>query len=215
MKSEPSGEAKRAFERLSELCDGECDPHELRATVEAWRSEPGAQSRWHVYGLIGDVLRSEDLASAPSHDQAFLQALRGRLAEEPVVLAPRAPEPHTQQATPTESLAAVAVIGTARRPWAGAAAVAAGVVMVAGAVLVWRGAAAPEYAGAELAQQSASQPLGAASGATTTLAEAGGVLIQTNPALDRYLSAHRQFSQGPALAAPGGVRQVSLTPIEP
>jgi hypothetical protein len=36
--------------------------------------------------------------------------------------------------------------------------------------------------------------------------------MDRNPELDRYLVAHRQFAQGPAFAAPGGVRQVALTP---
>ena len=44
--------------------------------------------RWHAYHLIGDVLRSDDLASAPGRDAAFLQRLSARLDDEPAVLAP-------------------------------------------------------------------------------------------------------------------------------
>jgi hypothetical protein len=43
-------------------------------------------------------------------------------------------------------------------------------------------------------------------------AGAAGEVMERNPELDRYLVAHRQFAQGPAFAAPGGVRQVALSP---
>ena len=89
-------------------------------------SRPGATSRtrapsWHAYQLIGDVLRSEDLAAEPAADEAFLVALRARLADEPVVLAP---QPRVEEAgrRPSPSAAnarrrAPAAAGKARWRW--------------------------------------------------------------------------------------------------
>ena len=87
-----------------------------------WANDAEGRAAWHAYQLIGDVLRSEDLASTPRHDAAFLAALRGRLADEPAVLAPRP------------------VASTVRRrrrlAWAAPMAVAAGFVAVAGVLVV-------------------------------------------------------------------------------
>src|SRR5512143_2981266 len=82
-----------ALESLSALSDGECDVSAVAWACSAWRDDVGLRSSWHAYQLIGDVLRSEDLAGHPSHDAAFLAAVRERLAREPVVLAPEAASP--------------------------------------------------------------------------------------------------------------------------
>lgn len=122
-------------ESLSALVDGEAGPQEAEAVRAAWRQDPALRARWHDYHLIGDILRSEDLASDAGHDADFLARLRDRLAAEPVVLAPssvRAP--------------------AARRRWAGVAAMAAGFVVVAGAALSVFGPGAVPEAGPGLAQ---------------------------------------------------------------
>ena len=59
-----------------------------------WRDDRRARAAWHAYHLIGDVLRSRRPGRDRPRDEAFLVALRARLADEPVVLAPqRAPAP--------------------------------------------------------------------------------------------------------------------------
>src|SRR5688500_8447097 len=83
-----------ALENLSALTDGELDSAAAARACARWRDDPSQRSAWHAYQLIGDVLRSDDLASTARRDAAFLAALRTRLAAEPVVLAPEAePEP--------------------------------------------------------------------------------------------------------------------------
>ena len=77
-------------EQLSALVDGELDAAQVSALCGAWREDADVRRRWHDYQLIGDVLRSDDLATAPAHDSNFLAALRNRLADEPVVIAPAA-----------------------------------------------------------------------------------------------------------------------------
>lgn len=74
-------------EDLSALVDGEVDALSAAALSEAWRHDAESRARWHRYQFIGDVLRSPELAGA-GRDAAFLASLRGRLAQEPVVLAP-------------------------------------------------------------------------------------------------------------------------------
>jgi sigma-E factor negative regulatory protein RseA len=72
------------------LADGEASAQEASAASADWAADPGVREAWHTYHLIGDALRSEELAAAPERDERFLQALRERLRDEPAVLAPGA-----------------------------------------------------------------------------------------------------------------------------
>ena len=50
-------------------------PPNSAAACAAWAAgDAAARERWHAYHLIGDVLRCEDLASAPAQTAAFLAA---------------------------------------------------------------------------------------------------------------------------------------------
>ena len=103
-----SSESSRRI--LSALADGDATDGEAARAFQAWRDDPDARATWHGYQLIGDVLRSEDLASEPRTDEAFLMALRARLADEPVVLTPQPHAEETAVAAP-----AVANAGAAAR----------------------------------------------------------------------------------------------------
>ena len=124
-----SADTAAARERLSALVDGEVEANVVVQACTAWRDDAEHRSTWHAYQLIGDVLRSDDLASEPRRDIAFLSALRGRLAAEPVVLAPQPIE----AAAPTSPKPVMA--GARTRGWIGASAAAAGFVAVAGVLL--------------------------------------------------------------------------------
>lgn len=199
-----------ARERLSALVDGELEANVVVQACTAWRDDAEHRSAWHAYQLIGDVLRSDDLASEPGRDIAFLSALRGRLAAEPVVLAPQAAE----AAAPTKHV----MPGTRARAWTwvGASAAAAGFVAVAGVLVLTRApgvspAAQPGTApdSIALAAPLAVQPTPAAVvQATNSAAEpqalvANGKLIR-DARLDRYLAAHKQFAGTSALGVPSG-----------
>ena len=75
---------RAGLSRLSSAMDGELWPGAVDEVLAVWRQDAGSRVAWHDYHLIGDVLRSEDLAAVPASDELFLQALRGRLAREQV-----------------------------------------------------------------------------------------------------------------------------------
>lgn len=210
------------WQRLSALCDGEAEAGEARQSLDSWRDDAQLRARWHTYQWIGDVMRSDDLASDVEHDQAFLLALRARLAAEPVILAPSRIESGLASAEPARLPAAAGMRvsgGLRRQRWGAPAAMAAGVMVVAGALVVIRGTTAfTEPAGPGIVATTPTEgtpPLVKVNGVTPPAPGASEAAIGEmlrNPELDRYLNAHRQFAQGPALAAPGGVRQVAVTP---
>ena len=212
-----------ALERLSALVDGELDAAALAQTCAHWREAAQVRSAWHAYHLIGDVLRSDDLACEPGRDAAFMQALRTRLASEPVVLAPRSAD-----ATAALPSAARRVGGASRRwSWMAPSAVAAGFVAVAGVLLLTRAPATSSgrLAGAAMAlaaQPGALAPLGAAPTLASDVAGAdapqslvaSGQLIR-DARLDRYLEAHQQFAGSSALGVPSGFLRSATAVITP
>jgi sigma-E factor negative regulatory protein RseA len=169
-----------ARERLSALVDGELDGDATAQACGHWRGSADARASWHAYHVIGDVLRSDDLACDPARDAGFLAALRARLKDEPVVLAPQ-PLPQRQPGA-----------RSGRWSWKAPTAVAAGFVAVAGVLLLTRGPAI-EVPGVGLAQV-APEP---------QRLIATGQLIR-DARLDRYLAAHKQFAGSSALGVPSG-----------
>lgn len=202
---EPDGQLWRPS--LSALSDGEATAAEGAQACAAWAQDAELRRTWHAYALIGDVLRSEDLASDGAHDAAFLTRFRAQLAAEPVVLAPQALA-ESAQWRPSRMDPEAVVARRRGRFWSGSMAVAAGVLTVVGVTAVWRGPA--EGPAAQLA--SASAPVAPVSVAAPQ--GAGVVTVVRNPDIDRYLAAHRQYAQSPVLSTPGGLRQVVATPAE-
>ncbi len=80
-----NGGAGDGREWISALADGQCEAQDLAARLDVLVSDPQARQAWQAYHLIGDVLRSRDLA--PSTDPAvFLERLSQRLSQEPVAV---------------------------------------------------------------------------------------------------------------------------------
>ncbi len=178
-------------EEFSALVDGELGPDGLVRACASWRSDARSRQTWHAYHLIGDVLRSDDLASHPDRDVDFLNRLRERLADEPVVLAPPA-------------VPAVPAIAGRRalRHWRAGAAVAAGFVAVAGVLVVMRSPvpqAEPELARAPVV--SPVVPVAADAGVEQAAYVTDGRVMR-DARLDRYLAAHQQFAGASALGVP-------------
>ncbi|MEN9544107.1 MAG: hypothetical protein RLZZ598_940 [Pseudomonadota bacterium] len=192
-------------EELSALCDGEADTSVAAAAAMAWRDDMELRARWHSYHLIGDVLRSEDLARSGTTDAAFLSVLRERMATEPVVLAPTA-----ETVRVASGLSRVA-----RQRWMGSGAIAAGFVAVLGLVFVLRTPTPADLDSPRLAVRpgvtvpmlmAATEAVPAPWALVTEPARAvaaNGSLLR-DAGLDRYLAAHQQFGGNSALAAPSG-----------
>ncbi len=188
--AEPASDDCRSS--LSAAADGQADA--LGTACLAWRDDPSARATWHAYHLIGDVLRSRELATPPERDAAFLSRLRGRLADEPVVLAP--------------SPAAAPAARRQASGWLVPAAVAAGFVVVAGVLVVSRVSAPVAPPGSET--------LAAAPGpAGVTQVSSRGALVSSgqpgqgdttlirDARLDEFLRAHQAARGGMAVAVPG------------
>lgn len=184
---------------ISALADGELDAGDCGRALAAWGEiGSGARRGWHTYHLIGDVLRSEDLCSAPGHDRAFLERLRSRLAEEPAVLG-----------VAVDTVQLPGKLPAPRRRWAMPMALAAGVMALA-SVLVLKLVASDGAA-------SSTPLLAATPSAVDTVAAAGNVpsapvleassqgsRIVRDAQLDRYLRAHRDYGAALPGSLPGG-----------
>lgn len=185
-------------QELSALADGELSGDAVGRLCMAWRDDPQLQETWHAFSVIGDVMRSEDLAASVPRDERFLSDLRARLAHEPVVLAPQ-PAPVLTELARGAAFARALGRGARGRSWAAPVAVAAGFVVVIGALAVVSQSRPPQViASAPLAS---AIPLATASGASSP--EATGEVIR-DAQLDRYLFAHKQFAGSTVLGAPSG-----------
>jgi sigma-E factor negative regulatory protein RseA len=193
---------------LSAMVDSEADPADIARGCAAWAgADERTRQGWHAYHLIGDVLRSEDLASTPAHDAAFLQRLSARLDREPAVLAP----------TPLP-------VATRRRPaWVAPAALAASVAALATVLVVaigpsgGSGQAPGLAAGPGAPTQVAARDAAAPAGAATAVAEGvplGGRVVR-DAQLDRYLRAHRDYATAVPGSLPGGPgRSIATVSLE-
>ena len=170
----------------------------LRACT-LWRSSAQARQAWHTYHLIGDVLRSEELAGSPARDAAFLAGLRARLAAEPVVMAPA---PVSATVPPTRR----------RLVWLAPSAVAAGFVVAAAALVVARTGltGAPTVGAVQALAPAASSNLALAGVPAARLPAAQGAALIRDARLDSYLRAHQAARGGGAGVPGGGLRSVEV-----
>ena len=174
---------------MSALADGEASPEECSRGLSAW-AESGsvARERWHAYQLIGDVLRSGDLAHPADLDRDFMARLTARLDAEPA---------------PT---AAIVDLTVRRRPrWVVPAGLAAGVLALGTALLVLHDSTPGPSGGARLlaAAKPPAVDAGAASAAAVEVTLAGARVLR-DAQLDRYLRAHREYGAAQPVSLPGG-----------
>lgn len=181
-------EQMQTQELISALADGQLRGEAFARGIEAAASDPVAREAWHTYHLIGDVLRSGELA-AGTLPTAFLARLQSRLQQEPGfnVQAP------IGAARPPAATVPQHAANDASFRWklvAGLASVAA--VAAIGWMSVGGIAGKPEQAQLAAVPASSAFP-----------ANAPGVMIR-DPRLDEFLAAHRQLAGASALQAPAG-----------
>ena len=192
MNPQPPADANDPRWLLSALADGEADAAESGRGCAAWSAgDAAARESWHAYHLIGDVLRSEDLAGAPQRDRDFLARLSHRLDAEPAVLAP----------APLQAAAPVR-----RRAWLMPAALAASVMALATVLVVAIGPGGGNPAPTLAAAPAAPAVVAVAASAAQVVAEVappGGRVVR-DAQLDRYLRAHRDYATALPGSLPGG-----------
>ncbi|CAB3749109.1 sigma-E factor negative regulatory protein [Paraburkholderia solisilvae] len=195
MRSQASLQTSSQGERLSALIDGE------------WHGEghdgPGAfiaaldhqdRAAWSDYHLIGDALRSDDLALNAAASRTFMSGFAARFESEAHFVAP--------------SSAARGRLGALRNPL-GRRLVPAFAVAAAAATLTW--IVVPQLQGANTGMQSAQvasvssgDPLRRVAMASMPMATAQPAVQDANiirdASLDQYLEAHQQFAQQPVMA---------------
>jgi sigma-E factor negative regulatory protein RseA len=167
-------------DRLSALADGQLHGDAFAQAMALLDSDPHAADTWHVYHLIGDVLRSDALAPSPA-DLVFCARLEARLATEPLRIA----EPKS----PVAPLREAANASVVRWRWA-AGSLCAMLVAVVGAG-VWN-QTAPQ------ATQALAAPV------QDTPAQAAAQVMIRDPQLDALMAAHQQLGGHSALQMPAG-----------
>jgi sigma-E factor negative regulatory protein RseA len=183
-------------ELISALADGELRDAAFEQAMQWLQVSKDARASWHAYHLVGDVLRSKDLAASGAHDIAFVTRLHRRLqagarlapTDMAIELMSNARHLHTYSGVRAHGVASA---NDARMRWklvagiAGAAAV---------AVVTWSlvsGSSAPA-SGPQLAQVEPQPATGQSS-----------IMIRDSQ-LDELLAAHQQSAGISALQMPAG-----------
>ncbi|CAD6550755.1 sigma-E factor negative regulatory protein [Paraburkholderia metrosideri] len=188
-------------ERLSAFVDGELFGEE-HLNLDKFISELDGEDRtaWSAYHLIGDALRSDDLAIRTEASNAFLTGFAARLESEPHVLAP----------------AAMPVAGrllALRRRVVPAFAVAA-----AAATLTWivvpQLQGVPGVPGSQIASiqshgDSVQRVAMVPTAAVQPVAQDANIIRDAS--LDQYLEAHQQFAQQPVM--PGSMPMIRAASV--
>jgi len=168
------------IEHLSSLIDGELDAHEAAAVVDALCRDAELQRRWAELQLVGDALRSTDVAAC--HVDGFCARVSKALADEPTVLAPRRARP---------ALRRYAIPGVA------VAASAAAIAFVA--VPLLRTPAADMTAQQQQPVAVTATAVARADEPSAQAALKAAAAIANARALDPYFAAHRELTGGTPL----------------
>ena len=189
--SAPTQAASHPADWLSAAADG--DAEALGQACRAFRDgDRRARADWHAYHLIGDVMRSSELATPPARDAAFLATFRERLAAEPVVLAPAAAQRSTRWP---------ASWAAQWRVPAAAVASAAGVAVVAGVLVMSRSGGEGSGASAVPFAAAPTSP-----GAAPTLVRDG---VIRDARIEEFMRVHQGSAGGLSLPR-ADVRQVDV-----
>ncbi|WP_298923657.1 sigma-E factor negative regulatory protein [uncultured Ramlibacter sp.] len=174
-------------ETISALADGQLQGEEFARCVQLVAHDPSARDTWQAYHLIGDVLRSSELAAGPV-DTAFLAKLQLRLAQEPSFAINSIASEVQSTVAHGQSGAAKPAVNDASFRWKMVAGVAS---MAAVAAIGWTVLASQSGKPEQAQLAAAPAPVGS------------GVMIR-DARLDELMAAHRQFGGASALQAPAG-----------
>ena len=178
-------------ERISDLVDGHEPAGACAQALEALLSNRQAMQTWHAYHVIGDVLRSSELAPSSS-DHAFLERLERRLADEPArpVVAAESREEWPVINMPSANASVFR--------WKMLAGVASFALVGVVGVSLW-----PQTelrADGQMAAQNTVVPRAA----TLVATDSGAGTMLRDARLDELMAAHRQLGGHSALQVPAG-----------
>ena len=201
---------EREREQLSALMDGQLQGGEwLQALHSA--EQPEGRATWLAYHVVGDALRSTELAAHGASSSAFLARFQQRLAQEQPLPAATLQDAALQQVVPAKADSALPQSANASvfrwKMLAGLASLA--VVASVG----WNSFDRLQQQGAS-GQQLAAAGTGAArpapaqapvqQAAASAEASSSSATMLRDPRLDELLAAHRQFGSTTALQMPAG-----------
>jgi len=195
-------------ERLSAFVDGEfTDGEHLNGIFSELDHE--SRTAWSDYHLIGDVLRSDDLALGAAASQSFMAGFAARFEAEPHVLAPAA------LPTARGSAGRVGRILALRHRVVPTLAVAAAAATLTWIVVPQMHGAGLAGGNAQVASLSSSQGDGVqrvamnAAPMQTAAVQDGNIIRDAR--LDEYLEAHQQFAQQPVMGDSMPLVRAALT----
>lgn len=174
-------------ERVSALADGHLAQADIASLMQEMQTHPELVNQWHHYHVIGDVLRSEDLAVG-ADDLDFVLRLQKRLELEPAVQRPVA----SQETVGTPGVSANASVFR----WQWVSGLAAMVLAAVVGVGVWGWPFGQQQQMAADATQAVTVQGLAATGETQVMLR--------DPQLDALLQAHQQLGGHSALQMPAG-----------
>ncbi len=201
---------EREREQLSALMDGQLQGGEwLQALHSA--EQPEGRATWLAYHVVGDALRSTELAAHGASSSAFLARFQQRLAQEQPLPAATLQDAALQQVVPAKADSALPQSANASvfrwKMLAGLASLAVVASVgwnsfdrlqqqgTSGQQLAAAGTGAARPAPAQVPVQQAAAGAEASSSSATMLRD---------PRLDELLAAHRQFGSTTALQMPAG-----------
>lgn len=201
---EPGGRPldARAREALSCFADGELDAAESAAFVRSLCSDPEARREWTLLHVVGDALRSTEVASM--HSDTFVARVAQALEAEPAIVAPHARR-DTRRIVRRVVLPGVAVAAAAAVLAIVAVPQLAAPDLPAPATVVSLPAAPAKKADAPIPVVSMQAP------PAPTVGPSAVGQVERLPELDAYLAAHREQSGTPVMLRSAPYLRTSAT----
>ncbi len=187
-------------ERISALVDGWLQGDDLARGMDDVLSHPQSVQTWHTFHVVGDVLRSSELA--PSDDGfAFWQRLEGRLALEPARPVAITEANATYQVGLVAQPSPDVVIASANASvfrWKALAGFSFTALVGVVGLGLWTQSSPPGAA------QLAGLSVNALPAPQITVPEPGAGIMIRDPQLDALMAAHQQLGGHSALQMPAG-----------
>lgn len=187
-----------SFELVSDLADGRLGGAALAQAVAVVASNKDSAAAWHIYHLIGDAMRSPELAGR-CLDQTFADRVQSRIEREPLGPGLGGRE-DLQRGTGEFEDRHASGLWPAANDWNWSLVAGLGSLAVAVAVAWTLGG--DSTGGDRNPQLSQARP--SAPQAVTTMSQPEPQVMIRDPRLDELLAAHKQFGGASALQKPAG-----------